>query len=220
LTRISRSTRVFLWTTAAVLLCDLVSKEMALVLLADTAASPYTGGGMGFTLLLNSGAAGGVQLGDYTRFINVASMLAVAALVVVVVRQLSLVHRLAPVALGLIAGAAIGNTVSLLMRSAVVDFIVLGGGSMVVNLADLAAVAGVAGLVPVALGIAVRIREGYTDAVVPATAPVEMPQLVYDREVPIALASEVAVEPEVLRRREQAVTDRAPQRDATDEFRA
>jgi lipoprotein signal peptidase len=195
LTGPSRAVQVFLVTAAAVLLCDLLSKELALRLL--TGATPQAAGGIGFELMLNSGAAGGVQLGEYTRLINIASMSVVAALVVLVVRQVSAIHRLAPVVLGLIAGAALGNSVSLLLRPAVVDFISLGGGAMVVNVADLAAFAGVAGLVPVAFGIVARIRdEGRTeDAVRHQIAEAPRPQVLLDREVPIALASEVAIEP-------------------------
>jgi lipoprotein signal peptidase len=197
----SRHFRVIVGVAAAVLLVDFVTKEIALAALSHPATGESAGFmGFSFALLLNDGTAGGFSLGDNTRLINLASMSSVVLLCSLVWKPVSAMHNLAPIAFGLITGAALGNTLSLLLAPAVVDFIAYGSGdsALVFNVADIAVVAGVVLLVPPAVVLASRVRASYADVVRPlATRSVREPRLVFDREVPIALASEVSLEPEV-----------------------
>jgi lipoprotein signal peptidase len=183
----------------AVVLIDLVSKELATVLLATSpAAATPSALGFSFFLTENHGTAGGMSLGENTRLINIASMSLVIALAAFVSRPLSAVHKLAPVALGLIIGAALGNTISLVMGPGVVDFIAY--NAIVFNIADVAALGGIATLTPIAYSLASRVRATRRPVVsIPLStttyaraAEVARKSIVFDREVPIALASEVA----------------------------
>lgn len=213
--RFSKPSQVFILAAVAVVLCDLVTKEFAFLLFpGESALSGINMPGLGLLPLLNEGAAGGVHLGQHTRLINIASMAVVAALCVLASRQLSLVHQPAPVALGLITGAALGNTLSLLIRPGVIDFISLsaGTGALVFNVADIAVFVGVAALFPVALALAARIMSGRRRAM-RARERVVVPQIrrgLVDREVPIAIASEIAIEPEV---RDRLEKERGPRID-------
>jgi signal peptidase II len=200
----SKHFRTIAGVAAAVLLVDFVTKELALFLLSQSPEG-YPNGifGFSFALFFNDGAAGGLSLGENTRLINIASMSSVVVLCSLVWKQISAIHRFAPVAFGLITGAALGNTLSLLLGPAVVDFITFDGGSaaVVFNVADIAVVAGVGLLVPTACVLAGRIRESYADLVTPlATRTANAPRVSFEREVPITFASEVALEPEVSER--------------------
>jgi hypothetical protein len=96
----------------------------------------------------NRGSAFGISLGAYTLQLNVLATLCALGLATLAVRALSAVDRLAPIALGLIAGAAIGNLTSLLVPPAgVADFLsvrVSASSRLILNLADIAAYLGLA----------------------------------------------------------------------------
>jgi lipoprotein signal peptidase len=184
----------------AVLLFDLVSKEFATVLLAQPHALTPPALGFSFFLTTNEGAAGGIWLGDHTRFINIASMTLVVLLIALVTRQVFAEHPRASVAFGLIIGAALGNTLSLLMSPGVTDFISLNTGvfSIAFNVADIALVGGVGMLAPIGVSMAARVRSTRRTSIVlddaPATMRAETARRapVFEREVPLAFASEVA----------------------------
>ena len=191
---------VFVRVALAVFFFDLVSKELAAALLGDsTSLTAATIGAFRFGLEMNEGAAGGIWLGAYTRLLNIASMVLSAVVAAAAVRQLSTVHRVAPIALGLIVGGALGNTVSLIVRPGVIDFLAFdvgAGAHIVANVADLAALAGILTLLPVGVTLIAQI---WSDKVNPQRrAPVRtvapaFRKTGFEREVPIALASEVAL---------------------------
>jgi lipoprotein signal peptidase len=103
---------------------------------------------LSLTVVQNHGGAFGLSAGPYTWQLNLALTVAALLVVVPVTRDLTELDPKAPVALGLIAGGALGNLVSLLAPPAGVgDFIAIHwsqGGSLVLNLADLAAYCGLA----------------------------------------------------------------------------
>src|SRR5688572_24889428 len=98
--------------------------------------------------VLNDQAAFGVGLGTYTWEINVVVTLATIILIMRVCRDLAAIDPWAPRILGLIAGAALGNLISLtLSPGGVPDFIAVavgGGREIVMNFADIAAYLGIA----------------------------------------------------------------------------
>jgi lipoprotein signal peptidase len=98
--------------------------------------------------VLNDQAAFGIGLGTYTWEINVVVTLATIVLIMRVCRDLAAVDPWAPRILGLIAGAALGNLISLtLSPGGVPDFIAVtigGGREIVMNFADIAAYLGIA----------------------------------------------------------------------------
>ena len=97
--------------------------------------------------VLNDQAAFGVGLGTYTWEINVVVTLATILLIMRVCKDLAAVDPWAPRILGLIAGAALGNLISLtLSPGGVPDFIAVGiggGAEIVMNFADIAAYLGI-----------------------------------------------------------------------------
>jgi signal peptidase II len=125
---------------------DLLSKALAARLWS--AESFHVTNWLALSVIQNHGGAFGWSAGAYTWQLNLALTLAAVVFVIPVTRDLSRVDANAPVALGLIVGGALGNLVSLLAPPAGVgDFISLEvnpGHSVVLNLADLAAYAGLA----------------------------------------------------------------------------
>ena len=125
---------------------DLSSKLVATRLLADGGIRVF--GPVDLALTYNRGSALGLSFGPYTWLLNVVTTAAALVLVAVAVRALSAVDRRAPVALGLIGGAALGNLTSLLVPPAgVADFIAVQVGSLgrvIMNAADIAAYVGLA----------------------------------------------------------------------------
>jgi signal peptidase II len=145
-----------------VLLCDLATKELALFFLSDGAVRlPLLPRSIRFVLVANSGAAGGVWLGEYTRAINIGLTTLAIALATPVCRALAQIHRHAPMSLGLIVGAAMGNLLSLLIAPAVIDFIAIDRGhgrELVFNVADMAALFGLLLMAPITIAIVRQLR--------------------------------------------------------------
>lgn len=136
----------FTIVAAIVAAIDLMAKLAASLALG--ADSVPVAGPLSLVLTHNRASAFGVWLGAYTWQVNVAATFTAIALCFASVRALSAVDRRAPVALGLIAGAAAGNLTSLLTPPpGVADFLAIDVGAstrLVVNLADIAAYAGLA----------------------------------------------------------------------------
>jgi signal peptidase II len=141
---------VVFWPVAVLVLgADLLTKAMAAYALAPRGFShPVLGDVVRFTLVYNPGAAFGLYLGPYSRWI----FLVVTAVVLRVLWQLYRETRdrdnLRTVALALVCAGAIGNAIDRL-RSAegVVDFLDLGVGAVrwpTFNLADVAVTGGTA----------------------------------------------------------------------------
>jgi lipoprotein signal peptidase len=125
---------------------DLLTKQAAVLMLAggETVYSSW----LRFTLVHNDAAALGYSFGAYTFQFNLAVKLAAILLMLAASRDLARIDPQAPVALGFIVGAALGNLGSLLIHpDGVVDFIAVGigaGQELVLNAADIAAYAGLA----------------------------------------------------------------------------
>jgi lipoprotein signal peptidase len=113
--------------------------------------------------VLNDQAAFGVGLGTYTWEINVVVTLATVVLIMCVCRDLAAIDPWAPRILGLIAGAALGNLISLtLTPGGVPDFMAVtlwGGREIVMNFADIAAYLGLALMGKLAWSIVRAMRE-------------------------------------------------------------
>lgn len=134
--------RLFWLTVAAVLAVDLVTKLLAEDRLLRAVAVPVLGDWFQLRLVYNPGAAFGLHLGPFSRWI----FLVVAVVAVVVLARMS---RTAPAgdrfrqfALGAVAGGAAGNLVDRLRSPrGVVDFFDVGIGALrwpTFNVADVA----------------------------------------------------------------------------------
>lgn len=142
-----------------------------------------------FAVVNNDQGAFGLSVGSYTWQLNLALTLSAIALMVSVSRDLARIDSMAPRALGLIVGGAIGNLASLILSPhGVVDFIAVSfntTSSLVLNVADVAAYAGLAMMLRTGFLIVHRIRK---DVPVTTQASVREPPRVLrfalaDREV-------------------------------------
>lgn len=128
-----------------VALGDLMTKQVALLWVGTL--EPRVTGLVQFGVVHNDKGAFGLTVGDYTFELSLALTLAALVLIIPVARDLARIDDRSSAALGLIAGGAIGNLVSLLLSPAgVVDFIAVqraDGAGIVLNVADVAAYAGV-----------------------------------------------------------------------------
>ncbi len=118
------SRRLFWIVGAVVVLIDVITKQMAVAALTGRSGIALIGDWFAFRLVYNQGAAFGLYLGPYSRWIFTG--LALLALIVLgaMVLQTPPRHRFRLVALGLVCGGAIGNLIDRIRSSAgVVDFI-------------------------------------------------------------------------------------------------
>ncbi|HEU4564029.1 MAG TPA: signal peptidase II [Gemmatimonadaceae bacterium] len=172
-----------------VAIADLATKALALALLGAGQDVPLAGP-LHLTLVHNTASAGSVSLGAYTWHINALATLLSVVLAVLVCSRLAALDRAAPVMLGLIAGAALGNLGSMVVPPAgVPDFIAYRyefGTDVVFNVADVAAYIGIALAARTAtlIGFAILRERRAPRPALPARAP--RPETV----VPIALAIE------------------------------
>ncbi|MDQ8165815.1 MAG: signal peptidase II [Gemmatimonadota bacterium] len=116
------------WSALAIVACgDFVTKRIAEATLALQVPHPVVGDWVRFTLLYNTGAALNISLGEFSRVGLSAVALAMMAVLYRMYRQTAAHDAWHAVALGLIAGGALGNLVDRI-RSArgVVDFIDVG----------------------------------------------------------------------------------------------
>ena len=115
-----------------------------------------------FALVNNDQGAFGFSVGSYTWQLNLALTLSAIALMLSVSRDLARIDAMAPRALGLIVGGAIGNLASLILSPhGVIDFIAISfqpTSSFVLNVADVAAYAGLAMMLRTGFLIVHRIR--------------------------------------------------------------
>ena len=145
---------------ALVAIGDLMTKQVALLWVGTL--EPRVSSAVRFGVVHNDKGAFGLTVGDYTWEVSLALTLAALVLIMPVARDLSRVDDRAPTALGLVAGGAIGNLVSLLLSPAgVVDFIAIqraDGAGIVLNVADVAAYAGVVMLMRTTAMVILAIR--------------------------------------------------------------
>ena len=139
---------------------DLMTKQVALLWVGTL--EPQVSRAIRFGVVHNDKGAFGLSVGDYTFEVSLALTLAALVLIVPAARDLAKIDQRAPAALGLVAGGAIGNLVSLLLSPAgVVDFIAVqraDGAGIVLNVADVAAYAGVAMLLRTTAMVIAAIR--------------------------------------------------------------
>lgn len=146
---------------------DLLTKQVALLWVGtlDAGVSRF----IRFGVVHNDKGAFGLTIGNYTWEVSLALTLTALVLIVPVARDLARIDESAPNALGLVAGGAIGNLVSLLLSPAgVVDFIAVqraDGAGIVLNVADVAAYAGVVMLMRTAAKVIVAMRRKRETAV-------------------------------------------------------
>jgi lipoprotein signal peptidase len=165
--RLHRSTShpaiTFAACALAVATVDLVSKRLAVAFLAERDV-PVMGNVIRLAVVLNDQSAFGIALGPYTWHINFALTLIALVLTVVLCQALSRIDVWAPIVLGLIAGAAAGNLLSLLLSPrGVIDFVAVSRGDgreLVFNLADVAAVLGLLLIVRTGVRVVHAIRAG------------------------------------------------------------
>src|SRR5262245_21251350 len=143
--------RVFLAAAVVTVVLDLITKVIAEATLLRTPGISIIGDWFQLRLVYNQGAAFGLHLGPYSRWI----FLTVAIVAVVVLRRMS---RTSPpgdwfrqLALGLVAGGAAGNLIDRIRSTRwVVDFLDVGIGALrwpTFNVSDIAVSCGAIALV-------------------------------------------------------------------------
>lgn len=175
---------------------DFITKEVAVRWLGgiDHGVSSL----LRFGVVHNDAAAFGLWMGPYTFQWNLALTLGAIALILPVGRELERIDRNAPIALGLVAGGALGNFASLVLSpEGVVDFIALrmSAGALVLNVADVAAYAGLVMLLRTAHLIVRRMRRGRRTGRCPAYAVEPAFARVADAEVARQVVRDGAVVP-------------------------
>jgi signal peptidase II len=134
--------QVFLWAAVAVVVLDLITKLIAEATLLRTPGIPVFGDWFQLRLVYNKGAAFGLHVGPYSRWI----FFTVALIAVFVLARMSrgspVGDRFRQLALGLVAGGAVGNLIDRIRSPrGVVDFLDVGVGSLrwpTFNVADIA----------------------------------------------------------------------------------
>jgi signal peptidase II len=134
--------RVFAWAALVTVLVDLLTKLIAEATLLRTPGIPVFGDWFQLRLVYNQGAAFGLHVGPYSRWI----FFTVALIAVFVLTRMSrtspIGDRFRQLALGLVAGGAIGNLIDRVRSPrGVVDFLDVGIGSLrwpTFNVADIA----------------------------------------------------------------------------------
>ena len=134
--------RVFWAAALLVVALDLATKLVAEAALLLTPGVPVFGDWFQLRLVYNRGAAFGLHVGPYSRWV----FFAVAVVAILVLNRMSvqtpLGDRFRQLALGLVAGGAAGNLVDRVRSGrGVVDFLDVGVGSLrwpTFNLADIA----------------------------------------------------------------------------------
>lgn len=141
--------RPFLAVMALTVIADRATKVMAERLL-DPHGVSVVGNVIQFRLVHNQGAAFGLELGAWQRWIFFAIALVAIAWLYTAARQAPVSDRLRQFAVAFVAGGAAGNAIDrLLSARGVVDYIDVGIGSLrwpTFNVADIAVTCGAAAL--------------------------------------------------------------------------
>jgi lipoprotein signal peptidase len=187
-----------------VALTDIVIKLCALTLLGERSVSftPW----LRFAIYFNENMAWGLTTGSHPALITLAATVVVLTMGGVVVRELTVVDRLAPIALGLILGAGLANGLDgLFPPHGAVDFIVFshGAAETAINGADLAVLLG--------LGLSCRMLVLIGSAIDRRRS--ERPRVsVPERAVPVPLHAEPGVRPRREAPRHRPESHREPPR--------
>lgn len=150
--------RLYLGVALGVLLLDAITKLVVEAYLLRSAGIPVVGEWFQLRLVYNPGAAFGLHLGPYSRWIFLALALGAVVLLSRMSRQAAPGDRFRQLALGLVAGGAAGNLVDRIRSpQGVVDFLDFGLGTLrwpTFNVADIAVSCGA-----VALAISLWIED-------------------------------------------------------------
>jgi signal peptidase II len=134
--------RVFVWAALATVLLDLITKLIAEATLLRTPGIPVFGDWFQLRLVYNQGAAFGLHVGPYSRWIFFTVALVAVFVLTRMSRSSPIGDRFRQLALGLVAGGAIGNLIDRIRSPrGVVDFLDVGIGSLrwpTFNVADIA----------------------------------------------------------------------------------
>jgi signal peptidase II len=134
--------RVFAWAALATVLLDLITKLIAEATLLRTPGIPVFGDWFQLRLVYNQGAAFGLHVGPYSRWIFFTVALIAVFVLTRMSRSSPVGDRFRQLALGLVAGGAIGNLIDRIRSPrGVVDFLDVGVGSLrwpTFNVADIA----------------------------------------------------------------------------------
>ena len=137
---------ILLSTAGAVLVADVVTKALVRYYFDPGRSIPVAGDVVRLTYVLNPGAAFGLHLGSYSRFIFLALALVALGVLLVMYRHTTASDKLRLFAIGAIAGGALGNVIDRIRSSrGVVDFLDFGIGDLrwpVFNFADTAVTIG------------------------------------------------------------------------------
>lgn len=140
---IARKRRRFWGIAATIVVADAFTKMLAVdLLLPAQLPRPVLGESLRLTLVYNTGAAFGLHLGEYSRWIFTALTVGALVLLAHLYRTTRAGDALRTVALSLVCGGAVGNLVDRLKNvRGVVDFIDVGIGARrwpTFNVADMA----------------------------------------------------------------------------------
>jgi len=118
------SRQLFWWVAVGVVVLDFITKRLAVALLSNGPPVSIVGDWLSLRLVHNPGAAFGINVGPYSRWVFM--FLALVALVVLgaMVRQTQPAQRFRLMTLGLVCGGAVGNLIDRVLNSrGVVDFV-------------------------------------------------------------------------------------------------
>lgn len=134
--------RVFWSAVGATVILDLVTKIVAEATLLRTPGVNIFGDWFQLRLVYNPGAAFGLHVGPYSRWIFFVIALVAVVVLVRMSRASPIGDRFRQLALGLVAGGAVGNLIDRIRSPrGVVDFLDLGIGALrwpTFNVADIA----------------------------------------------------------------------------------
>ena len=137
---------IFLGTSGVVLTLDLLTKLMVQQTLHLYESIPVFGNFFRLTYIYNPGAAFGLHVGPYSRYIFLGLAFVALGVLMVMFYHTPAVDRLRLFAIGSIAGGALGNVIDRIRSpQGVVDFLDFGFGSFrwpVFNIADTAVTIG------------------------------------------------------------------------------
>jgi signal peptidase II len=138
----SRPNRVFALAALATVILDLITKVIAEATLLRTPGVSVFGDWFQLRLVYNQGAAFGLHVGPYSRWIFFTVALVAVFVLARMSRSSPPGDRFRQLALGLVAGGAIGNLIDRIRSGrGVVDFLDVGVGALrwpTFNVADIA----------------------------------------------------------------------------------
>ena len=123
--------RLFVLTALATVVLDLITKLIAEATLLRTPGIPVFGDWLQLRLVYNQGAAFGLHVGPYSRWIFFAVALVAVFVLARMSRTSPVGDRFRQIALGLVAGGAAGNLIDRIRSGrGVVDFLDVGIGAL------------------------------------------------------------------------------------------